>query len=135
MDFAALYGACELSEIAVIDLDIAARHGEHHYPVAYDQGVTTQGYTNVTETLVGMVDVKLEQRIKQRRAREDLALDRRGQDRVWAIQADLCVCIAGKHDLMDCTCKSYERALWKHRNESFDMKLANAHLDGLTDGR
>jgi hypothetical protein len=135
MDFAALYGACELSEIAVIDLDLAARHGERHYPVAYDQGVTVQGFTNVTETLVGVVDVQLDRRIKQRRGREDQIMDRRFGIEIGAKQRKLCVCVAGYASLEHCTCKSYERAVWAVRNEAFDTKLANAHLDGLTDAR
>jgi hypothetical protein len=150
MDFAALYGACEISEIAVIDLDLAARHGERHYPVVYDQGVT--GFTNVTEQLVGVVTIDLDEysdvpadvkkavaehlfidrrELKERRARADQAMDRR-QEKVQKVARHLCVCIASSTlESKDCTCKSYERAMWSLRNEEFDMKLANAHLDGL----
>jgi hypothetical protein len=114
-----LLGCVEPSKVAVVDLEIAA-------------GYQPCRYLNVTETLVGTVDIQLDRRIEQRRSRVDTLDRREQQDKVWAKQAKLCVCGAGARDPMDCTCKSYDRAVWAVRNDDFDMKLANAHLDGIT---
>lgn len=137
-------GACEPSKVAVVDLEIAA-------------GYKPARYMNITETLVGTVDLSLpltdgeraflteherlhamvqERRQRaERRARADAAMDRRFSAEIGAKQRELCVCVAGYNNRAQCTCKSYERAVWAVRNEAFDTKLANAHLDGLTDGR
>jgi hypothetical protein len=127
LDFAALYGACEISEIAIVDLDVAARPGEHYYPVTYDQGVTVAGYTNVTETLVGVVDVKLERRIKDRRARQDAIMDRRDNEheaQLTLVAARLCVCIAGAAEgLKACTCKSRDRAIYNAQRDGWWQEI------------
>lgn len=115
-------GCVEPSKVAVVDLEIAA-------------GWKPARYMGVTEALADVDTKQVERRIEQRRAQRDEVTDRRGQDKIWAKQAKLCVCVAGARDPMDCTCKSYDRAVWAVRNEEFGMRIANAHLDGLTDGR
>lgn len=115
-------GCVEPSKVAVVDLEIAA-------------GWQPARYMSVTEALADVDTKQVERRIAARRSREDEVVDRRGQDKIWAKQAKLCVCMAGARDPMECTCKSYDRAVWAVRNEEFGMRIANAHLDGLTDGR
>lgn len=117
-----LLGAIVPSKVAVVDLEIAA-------------GYKPARYMSVTEALADVDTKQVERRIEQRRSQRDEVIDRRGQDKIWAMQAKLCVCFAGARDPMDCRCKSYDRAVWAVHNEEFGMKLANAHLDGLGDGR
>lgn len=131
-----LLGAIVPSKVAVVDLEVAA-------------GYKPTRYLNVTEGLSHVVNLPLppmtdgertyvensERRVSARRSRVDQAMDRR-EANVRALQAKLCVCIAGASNsdvsnLAFCTCKSYERASWQIASDAFDMKLANAHLDGL----
>lgn len=39
LDFAALFGACEPSAIAVVDMELSCREAPHHWPVFVDHGV------------------------------------------------------------------------------------------------
>lgn len=131
-------GACEPSKVAVVDLEIAA-------------GYKPARYLNVTEGLSHVVDIPHigctcdaggsagcpvhdEAVHVERRQREPQDV---WQGKIDLLAAQLCICVAGHHgdNPSLCTCKSLDRAEWRLRNEAFDTKLANAHLDGLTDGR
>lgn len=142
LDFAALYGACETNEIAIVDLEFAARAGAHWYPVAYDGGVSNErAFIDVTEELVGVVDIKKalaehfrplpgspsyvvpseDRRRAERRARADAVMDRRESGKVYHYADKLCVCAAGPGD--HCTCKSFERATYQAKREGWWQEM------------